>query len=83
MKVDHQWKYSDRLPTLYMSIKINILRQVKISNFNFVITTIIYFNAPTNNHHLIGWEDCNKTEPSSSWHNADEIPGVIVVGLYL
>ena len=31
---------------------------------------------PTNNHHLIGLEDCNKTKVPSSWHVADEIPGV-------
>ena len=30
----------------------------------------------TNNHHLIGWENWNKTEFSSSWRVADEIPGV-------
>ena len=51
------------------------LRLAKISNFD-CINSITYINATTNNHHLIGWENCNKTDPSSSWHDADEIPGV-------
>ena len=31
---------------------------------------------PTTMHDLIGWENCNKTVTSRSWHVADEIPGV-------
>ena len=55
-----------------------ILCKSKISTFNFINTTTYTCRSyvSTNNHHLIGRKDCNKRAMSSSWHVADETPGV-------
>ena len=45
-----------------------------MSNFNFINGSEM-FNVPTNNHNLIGWEDCSY-HLAVRWHIADEIPGV-------
>ena len=52
-----------------------LLQLVPISYLNFVSGTKYAISSETtNHHHLIGWEDCNKTPISSSWHIADDIP---------
>ena len=59
--------------TINNELQNQLVIQGMISNFNCINTIIRHFKVPTNN---LGWEECNKTAPSSSWHVADEIPEV-------